>query len=62
MSYTTLSTELDHRVLTVTLDRPDAMNAFTVEMANELVDVFNTASSDDDVGCIIVTGAAFLQL
>ncbi len=30
---------------------------FTVEMARELVNVFNSASEDDDVGCIIVTGA-----
>jgi enoyl-CoA hydratase/carnithine racemase len=36
---------------------PEAMNSFTVEMAGELVDVFNSASEDDDVGCIIVTGA-----
>lgn len=57
MSYTTLTTHLEDRVLQVTLDRPDAMNAFTVEMANELVAVFNHASQDDDVGCIIVTGA-----
>jgi len=33
------------------------MNSFTVEMAGELVNVFNSASEDDDVGCIIVTGA-----
>jgi len=57
MTYETLATELDSRILTITLDRPEAMNAFTVEMAGELVDVFNSASEDDDVGCIIVTGA-----
>lgn len=55
--YSTLSTNLDSRILTVTLDRPDAMNAFTVTMANELIDVFQSASMDDDVGCIVVTGA-----
>lgn len=57
MSYTTLDTDLNDRILTVTLNRPEAMNAFTVRMANELVDVFNQASMDDDVGCIIVTGS-----
>lgn len=56
-NYETLSVEINERILTLTLDRPDAMNAFTVEMANELVDVFNRASLDDDVGCIIVTGS-----
>lgn len=57
MNYETISTSIVERVLTVTLNRPESMNAFTVEMANELVDVFNRASEDDDVGCIIVTGA-----
>jgi enoyl-CoA hydratase/carnithine racemase len=57
MTYETLATELESRILTITLNRPKAMNSFTVEMAGELVDVFNSASEDDDVGCIIVTGA-----
>ncbi len=33
------------------------MNAFTVEMAHELIHVFNAASDDDEVGCIVVTGS-----
>jgi enoyl-CoA hydratase/carnithine racemase len=57
MSYQTLTTTLADRVLTLMLDRPEQLNAFTVEMANELIDVFNTASDDDDVGAIVVTGA-----
>ncbi|MBO6557806.1 MAG: crotonase/enoyl-CoA hydratase family protein [Pseudomonadales bacterium] len=57
MTYQTLSTHLEDRILQVTLDRPESMNAFTVEMANELVTVFNDASTDDEVGCVIVTGA-----
>jgi enoyl-CoA hydratase/carnithine racemase len=57
MTYETISTHLEDRILQVTLDRPESMNAFTVEMANELVKVFNDASKDDDVGCVIVTGA-----
>lgn len=56
MTYETLKTDLNERILTLTLSRPDAMNAFTVEMANELVTVFNQASEDDAVGCIVVTG------
>lgn len=56
MTYETLKTDLNERILTLTLSRPDAMNAFTVEMANELVTVFNEASEDDAVGCIVVTG------
>ncbi|MBT4619111.1 MAG: crotonase/enoyl-CoA hydratase family protein [Gammaproteobacteria bacterium] len=57
MTYATLATDLESRILTITLNRPEAMNSFTVEMAGELVDAFNSASEDDDVGCIIVTGA-----
>lgn len=56
MSYATIKTEIADRILTVTLNRPEAMNAFTVEMANELIHVFNAASEDDDVACVIVTG------
>lgn len=43
--------------MTLTLDRPEQMNAFTLDMANELVDAFTRASEDDGVGAIIVTGA-----
>ena len=53
----TLSLALEDRILVVTLNRPDQLNAFTVQMANELVDVFTGASENDDVGAIIVTGA-----
>ena len=56
-SYQTLKTDVTDRVLTLTLNRPEALNAFTVEMANELIDVFNRASTDDEVGAIVVTGA-----
>ena len=43
-------------ILTVTLDRPDQLNAFTVTMAEELVDTFGHASADDDVAAVVVTG------
>ena len=57
MNYETLKYEVDQGVLTLTLKRPDQLNAFTVEMAQELVQAFNRASEDDDVRAIIVTGA-----
>lgn len=57
MHYTTLACAIDARVLTVTLQRPEQLNAFTVTMANELVDVFTRASDDERVGAIVVTGA-----
>jgi len=57
MTYQTISYEVEDRVATVTLSRPDQLNAFTVEMANELVDAYQRASDDDAVGAIVVTGA-----
>lgn len=57
MSYQTLSCENDRGVLILTLNRPDQMNAFTVEMANELIDFFEKANHDDAIKAIMVTGA-----
>ena len=57
MSFNSLLYEIDDKILTITLNRPDRMNAFTVEMAYELIDAFNQASDDDEVRVIVVTGA-----
>ena len=57
MTYSTINCAVEDRVMTVTLDRPEQMNAFTLEMADELVGAFTRASEDDGVGAIIVTGA-----
>ena len=57
MTYQTLLYQVENRILTITLNRPEQMNAFTVEMANELEHAFKTASEDDNIGVIVVTGA-----
>jgi enoyl-CoA hydratase/carnithine racemase len=44
-------------VLTLTLNRPDKLNAFTDTMAHELMDAFDRADADDSVRVVIVTGA-----
>ena len=54
--YQTLDYTVDDGILTLTLDRPDQLNAFTVTMADELVDAYDRASADDDVAAIVVTG------
>ena len=55
--YQTLETTLDDAgVMVLALNRPEQMNAFTVEMANELIDFFERANDDDDIRAIIVTG------
>jgi enoyl-CoA hydratase/carnithine racemase len=56
MQYKTLDYQVSDLILTLSLNRPDQMNSFTVEMANELVHAFNRASEDDDVSAIVVTG------
>jgi enoyl-CoA hydratase/carnithine racemase len=55
--YETIAYEVNDGVLLITLDRPDALNAFTPTMCAELVDAFAAASADDDVAAVVVTGA-----
>jgi enoyl-CoA hydratase/carnithine racemase len=45
----------DH-VLTITLNRPERLNAFTPTMGRELIEAFDQADADDDVRAVIVTG------
>lgn len=52
----TLKLDLDDGLLWIRLNRPDQMNAFTVEMADELEATFRSASHDDAVRVIVVTG------
>tara|TARA_B110000503_G_scaffold75368_1_gene116354 strand:+ start:25487 stop:26359 length:873 start_codon:yes stop_codon:yes gene_type:complete len=56
MSYKTLRYEVADGILTLTLSRPDHLNAFTIEMAHELIEAFNRASDDDEVRAVVVTG------
>ena len=44
------------RIATITLSRPDQLNAFTQVMRDELIDAFDLADSDDDVRAVVVTG------
>jgi len=56
MSYQTIRYDVADNILTLTLHRPDHLNAFTIEMAHELIAAFNRASDDDEVRAIVVTG------
>jgi enoyl-CoA hydratase/carnithine racemase len=49
--------DLDDGILTVTLNRPDRLNAWTETMARELMAAFDRADDDDQVRVVIVTGA-----
>jgi len=57
MTYEEIRYDVRDAVLTITLHRPDRLNAFTTRMMHELIDAFDQADADDAVRAIIVTGA-----
>ena len=58
MSYDTLLVEQRERVLLVTLNRPEALNALNSQLLSELLDVMTTFDSDPGLGCAVITGSA----
>ncbi len=56
MAYSTIKYDVSENILTITLSRPDKLNAFTGEMMMEMIDAFDRADADDEVRAIIVTG------
>jgi enoyl-CoA hydratase/carnithine racemase len=56
MNYEQLAYAVEDRIATITLDRPERLNAFTVQMQQELVDAFGRADADDEVRVVVVTG------
>ena len=56
MTYQTIRYEVSEGLLTITLNRPEQLNAFTTQMAEELIDAFTQANRDDSVRAVIVTG------
>jgi enoyl-CoA hydratase/carnithine racemase len=57
MDFQDISTDVADGVLTITLNRPDRLNAFTPTMKDEVIAAFDAADADDDVRAVIVTGA-----
>ncbi len=57
IDYETIDYAVSDGILTITLNRPDQLNAFTTQMAVELEAAFHRASTDDDAAAIVVTGA-----
>ncbi|MGB0407474.1 MAG: enoyl-CoA hydratase-related protein, partial [Pseudomonadales bacterium] len=56
MDFKTIRYELDAGVLTLTLNRPDRLNAFNNTMMHEMIAALDAADADDSVRAIIVTG------
>ncbi len=57
MDYTQILYEVADHIATITLNRPDQLNAFTNTMMRELIDAFDRVDADDEVRVVIVTGA-----
>ncbi len=49
--------EISDRIATITLNRPDKLNAFTGIMAHEVISAFDATDANDEVRAVIVTGA-----
>src|SRR5215217_2199886 len=56
MDYEQIRFDVDDHVATITLNRPDRLNAFTPTMKDELIAAFDQADADDEVRAVIVTG------
>jgi enoyl-CoA hydratase/carnithine racemase len=57
MAFQEILYEVADGVATITLNRPERLNAFTATMMQELIDAFDQVDADDDVRAVIVTGA-----
>ena len=57
MEFETILYEIKDKVLTITLNRPERLNAFTGQMMDDLIEAFDKAGKDDEIRVIIVTGA-----
>ncbi len=57
MSYQTIRLDVDDGIATLTLHRPEKLNAFTHEMMQEMCDALDTTDADDSVRAVIVTGS-----
>lgn len=57
MEFEDLTIDIADGIATITLNRPDSLNAFRPRMMNELIGAFDLTDADDDVKAVIITGA-----
>src|SRR6185437_918571 len=57
MNYSTLLPELENGVLTITINRPDKLNALNTKVLEELNQAMNSVYTDDEIKAVIITGA-----
>ena len=56
-TFETILYDVDDGIATITLNRPDKLNAFTTQMMVDMIAAFDATDADDDVRVVIVTGA-----
>jgi len=56
MPFTQISLEVADGIATITMDRPEALNAFTGTMMHEMIEAFDEVDADDAVRAVVVTG------
>lgn len=57
MNYEHILYDINEQILTLTLNRPERLNAWTLQMRTEMLDALARANADDEVRVIVVTGA-----
>lgn len=57
MAYESILTEIDGDVGIITLNRPEALNAFSDQLMDELTDALKKFDANDEIGCLIITGS-----
>lgn len=56
-SFTQIEYSVSEQIATITLNRPEKLNAFTIKMLHEIISAFDKSDADDDVRAVIVTGS-----
>ena len=57
MNYSTIKTELENNIFTITINRPDKLNALNRVVLDELDNVIDSVYTDDNIKAVIITGA-----
>ena len=57
MAYETIILDVENHVATVTLNRPDALNALNDQLLTELADCLQSCQDNEKVRCIVITGS-----
>ncbi|HJN80618.1 MAG TPA: enoyl-CoA hydratase/isomerase family protein, partial [Phycisphaerales bacterium] len=54
---TTISLDVSDHIATITINRPDVLNAFNDDLSREFIDALKQVARDDDVRVVVITGS-----